>query len=32
MISTSGVGGAPTAEADKVSTRVGLDKIRDRIR
>jgi uncharacterized protein GlcG (DUF336 family) len=32
VIGAIGVGGAPTAEADEVCARAGLDKIRDRIR
>jgi uncharacterized protein GlcG (DUF336 family) len=31
-IGAIGVGGAPSAEADEVCARAGLDKIRDRIR
>jgi uncharacterized protein GlcG (DUF336 family) len=32
VIGAIGVGGAPSAEADEVCARAGLDKIRDRIR
>ena len=32
VIGAIGVGGAPSAEADEVCARAGLDKIRNRIR